>query len=222
MTLPSPSVLVAAPGPVPVGAGPSGPSDVPGAAALLLLTFADLHRQEVAAEEDVHRTLPFFGTALGIVIGALAYAAGRLPRWTDLAGTWAERSFGASLVLLGLAVLEAAFVLVWLSRAIARRTYVRLGPEPELRRRLAELQAYYDSQGVHGPAQDEAALRDLRAALLDSYAATTPVNRALNGRRLAARALAASHLVRSLVWTLLATSIILLADKLGTFPRLPP
>lgn len=206
----------------PLGAGPSGPADVPGSSALLLLLFADFYRQEVTAEEDVHRTLPFFGTALGIVIGALAYAAGRLPRWTDLAGPWAGRSFTASLVLLGLAVLDAAFVLVWLSRAIARRTYVRLGPEPELRRRLAELQAYYDSQGVRGAEQDEAVARDLRAALLDSYAATTPANRVLNGRRLAARALAASHLVRSLVWALLATSIILLADKLGTFPRLGP
>lgn len=214
------------PGPTPSGPTPSGPADLPGATALLLQTFADFYRQEVGAEEDVHRTLPFFGTALGIVIGALAYAAGRLPRWTDLGGLWAApwaaRSFAASLVLLGFAVLEAALVLFWLSRAIARRNYGRLGPEPELRRRLAELQVYYDAQGVRGPAQDQAAGRDLQAALLDSYAATTPANRALNGRRLAARALAASHLVRSLIWALLATSIILLADKLGIFPRLAP
>jgi hypothetical protein len=39
--------------------------------ALLLAIFADLYRQEIAAEEDVHRFLPFFGTAPGIVIGAL-------------------------------------------------------------------------------------------------------------------------------------------------------
>jgi hypothetical protein len=28
--------------------------------ALMLTTFADLYRQGIGAEEDVHRTLPFF------------------------------------------------------------------------------------------------------------------------------------------------------------------
>ena len=41
----------------------------PDTTALLLTAFADLYRQEVTAAEDVHRTLPFFGTALGIVVG---------------------------------------------------------------------------------------------------------------------------------------------------------
>jgi len=49
--------------------------DTPEAATLLLATFAELYRHEVGAEEDVHRTLPFFGTALVIVVTALAYAA---------------------------------------------------------------------------------------------------------------------------------------------------
>lgn len=35
----------------------------PEVTALMLSTFSDLYRQEVGAEEDVHRTLPFFGTA---------------------------------------------------------------------------------------------------------------------------------------------------------------
>ncbi len=44
-------------------------SDTPETATLLLATFAELYRHEVGAQEDVHRTLPFFGTALGIVAG---------------------------------------------------------------------------------------------------------------------------------------------------------
>lgn len=75
--------------------------------ALLLATFADLYRQEVGAEEDVHRTLPFFGTALGIVIGALAYAAGRLPRLSDLKTDRALIAFVVATMLLGLAILKA-------------------------------------------------------------------------------------------------------------------
>jgi hypothetical protein len=66
---------------------PTAPDATPETTLLLLATFADLYRQEVSAEEDVHRTLPFFGTALGIVIGALAYAAGRLPKWPDVMAT---------------------------------------------------------------------------------------------------------------------------------------
>jgi len=49
--------------------------------------FADLYRQEIAAEEDVHRTLPFFATALRIIIGAtrvisVAGKPGFLPKVT--------------------------------------------------------------------------------------------------------------------------------------------
>jgi hypothetical protein len=47
---------------------------------VLLGMFQDFYRQEVSAEEDVHRTLPFFATALGLIIAALNYAASQLPR----------------------------------------------------------------------------------------------------------------------------------------------
>jgi hypothetical protein len=40
-------------------------------AGILLSMFQDIYRQEVGAEEDVHRTLPFFATALGLIIAAL-------------------------------------------------------------------------------------------------------------------------------------------------------
>ncbi len=117
------------------------PSPTPETTAFLLATFADLYRQEVGAEEDVHRALPFFGTALGIVIGALAYAAGRLPRWLDLTTERGLIAFITADALLGLAVFEAGCVLVWISLAIARRNYQRIGPETQLRARVAELQA---------------------------------------------------------------------------------
>ena len=185
-------------------------------------TFADLYRQEVGAEEDVHRTLPFFGTALGIVIGTLAYAAGRLPKWGDLAtdrGMWA---FVAASALLGLAIIEAGCVLVFVSRAIARRDYRRIGPETALRTRLSELQAYYDGQGTIGDDQDGELVKDMRQVLLDSYTTITPINRALNQRRYRFRALASSHLVRSLIWALGATTVIFVTDKLGYLPKVAP
>jgi len=187
--------------------------------AQLLATFAEFYRQEVGAEEDIHRALPFFGTALGIVVGALAYVAWRLPKWPD---SMAERGAVASIaagVLIGLAIFEAGCVLVWLSRAIARRDYQRIGPETALRTRFAELQAYYDTQGIVGQQQDRELVKDMRQVLLDSYTAVTPVNRSINQRRYRFRALASSHLVRSLIWALGATSVIFIADKLGYLPK---
>ena len=202
--------------------GPPTSAAAPETTTLLLATFADLYRQEVGAEEDVHRTLPFFGTALGIVIGALAYAAGRLPKWPDLPVHRGLIAFIVADALLGLAIFEAACVLVWVSLAIARRNYRRIGPETALRARLAELQTYYDQQGITGEQQDKELLKDIRQMLLDSYSAATPANRDLNQRRYKYRARASSHLVRSLIWALGATSVILIADKLDYFPRMLP
>jgi hypothetical protein len=196
------------------------PSETTG---FLLGIFADLYRQEVAAEEDVHRTLPFFGTALGIVIGALAYAAGRLPKWSDLmCNIYGQTAFGVSAALLVLAIVEAVFVLFFVSRAIARRDYQRIGPETALRARMTELEAYYEGQGLAGDVQDSEMVKDMRQTLLESYAEVTPMNRSLNQRRYRFRALASSHLVRSLIWALVATSVMFLSDKLGYLPKATP
>ena len=177
---------------------PAASTESPEDAALLLATFAELYRQEIGAEEDVHRALPFFGTALGIVVGALAYAAGRLPRWLDVASPEGRAAFWLAGGLLGLAVLEAGCVLLFLSRAMARRNYRRIGPVAVLRAETA--------QGG-----------DMQRALLDSYAEIVPFNRELNQRRQKFRALASSHLIRSLIWALGATTLIFVADKLGYF-----
>ncbi len=188
----------------------------------MLSTFADLYRQEIGAEEDVHRTLPFFGTALGLVIGALAYAAGRLPRWIDLTTGSAKMAFVAASVLLILAIVGAASVLVFIWRAIARRKYLRIGPETELRTRMSQLQAYYQGQGTANDGQDTELVKDMQQVLLDSYTAVTPDNRRLNERRYKLRSLAASCLVCSLICALGATTIIIATDKLGYLPKVLP
>lgn len=198
------------------------PSPTAETTTLLLATFADLYRQEVGAEEDVHRTLPFFGTALGIVIGALAYAAGRLPKWPSLTTRDEQIAFSAAAAFLGLAIIEAGCVLVWVSRAIARRDYKRIGPETEIRNRLTDLHAFYEGQGINGDRRDRELAQDIRQTLLDSYTAATPANRVLNQMRYKFRARASSHLVRSLIWALVATSVIFLADKVGFLPKVTP
>ena len=108
---------------------------------------------------------------------------------------------------------------MWVSRAIARRDYQRIGPETELRARVAALDAYYDEQGISGDQRDKELATDVRQALVDSYTVTTPANRDLNQIRYKFRARASSHLVRNLIWALTAASIIFLCDKLGYLPK---
>jgi hypothetical protein len=117
---------------------------------------------------------------------------------------------------------RAVFVLFFVSRAIARRDYQRIGPETALRARMTELEAYYEGQGIAGDVQDSEMVKDMRQTLLESYAEVTPVNRSLNQRRYRFRALASSHLVRSLIWALVATSVMFLSDKLGYLPKATP
>ena len=129
-------------------------------------------------------------------------------------------SFITANVLIGLAVLEAGCVLVWISLAIARRDYQRIGPEADIRARVTELRAYYDRGGIRGEQQDRELLKDTGQMLLDSYTATTPANRVINQRRYELRARAASHLIRSLIWALGATTVIFVAEKLRYLPKL--
>lgn len=201
-------------------------SDTPETTALLLATFADSYRQEIAAEEDIHRTLPFFGTALGIVVGALAYAAGRLPKWPDITQHEGLTAFWVANGFLALAILDATGAMIYLARAIERRNYQRIGPEPALHARTADLLASYDATADTMAASDHQRDRWLVSAvqqiLLKSYTEVTPHNRDLNRLRYRFRALASFHLLRSLLWVLGMTTIILVADKLSYFPKVAP
>ncbi len=201
---------------------PPSQSDTPETEALLLATFAELYRHEVGAQEDVHRSLPFFGTALGIVVTALAYTAGRLPRWPDIAASEGRAFFCLAGVFLGLAVLAALCVLILLAMATKRRDYERIGPEPALRSRVAELRALHNDPALSEGERDQRTTSDLRQVLLDSYAAATPLNRDLNRYRHGLRAKASVLLVISLNLVLAATIITFVVDKLGYFPKATP
>ena len=203
---------------------PLGPqvSDTPETAVLLLATFSELYRHEVGAEEDVFRTLPFFGTALGIVVTALAYAASRLPRWPDIATSEGGTFFCFASVFLGLAVLTALCVLILLAMATKRRDYERIGPEPLLQARFAELRALHNDPALSGSERDQRITNDIRQALLDSYMTATPLNREMNQHRHKLRANASVFLVISLNLVLAATIITVVTDKLGYFPKVTP
>ena len=192
--------------------------DLPQTTEFMLATLAELYTAEVAAEEDVHRTLPFFATALGIVIGALGYAAGLMPPLPALENGRGVLAFGASALCLGMATADAGRVLYWLLRAVARRDHARIGPEDALCDRMAAARAEHEAGGTPPHLMDATLLDDMRQYLLDDYRAITPANRAINRSRHLFRANASTHLVRSLGWALAATIVIVLANKLAYLP----
>lgn len=200
----------------------SSPVPMPQTTALLLNTLAELHRQETGAEEDVYRTLPFFGTALGFVVAALAYAGGRLPRWPELASSKAVIASAIAGSLLGLAAIQAICVVVLLFRAVTRRPYQRIGPEQPLCDRVTELRAYYDALNTTADCRDREVAGDFQQALIESYTKVTPINRAFNARRYKLRSWAAINLLGSLMFALLATIVIFGADKMGYLPKVAP
>lgn len=194
----------------------------PETATLLLTTFSELYRHEVNAEEDVHRTLPFFGTALGIVVTALAYTAGHLPRWPDITTPEGQLAFCIASAFLCLTFLTALCVLILLAMAVERRDYERIRPVAALQSRLVELRALHRDSALPGGERDQRIADDLRQTLLDSYAIAIPLNRDLNRYRYKLRANASVLLVLSLNWVLVATIIMFVVDKLGYFPKVAP
>ena len=205
-------------------------------AAMLLATFQDAYRQEISAEEDVHRTLPFFATALGLVIAAVNYALGQLPGWDVLVKS-CPRGRGILLnhhmlaciwpVLLATACLVVSAVLgigvlADLAAATRRRGYKRIGREPDQITRAQALRDYHAALGVQGAALDDAVHLDLREQLLEDLAEAVTFNRDLTLRRYAFRARAVAFLLASLLSALVATIFVLIASKTGLLLRTAP
>ncbi len=202
--------------------------------ALLLGMFQDFYRQDVAAEEDVHRTLPFFATALGLIVAALNYVAGQLPPlspvvkacWPQpstapLANACAWPAIAAALLLAAEAVL-AVCVLWQLAAATRKRRYQRVGPETSQLRRAQDLQAYHVSMGLEADALDVAVAADLKQRLLADFAKVTAANRRVTQERYAGRARAVSFLLWSLLFGILATMFVVASAKLDLLPKAAP
>jgi hypothetical protein len=203
------------------------------AGSTLLTLFQDFYRQEVAAEEDVHRSLPFFGTALGLFITALTYVAAQLPDWATVlnacsadhhtfswdvitcARAW---SAGVASVFLLVSALEVVSVLWSLRLATTPRGYDRVGPEREYIIRAHELRDYHAALGLTNEAHDSAVNLDIRDQLLQDFTTVLPHNRGISIKRYNFRARAFRHLLWGLFLALLATIIILITAKVGLLP----
>jgi hypothetical protein len=218
--------------PPPLGTTPDATPLGNGTAAALLAMFQDFYRQEVAAEEDVHRTLPFFATALGVIVAFLSYVASQLPDWATVLKTCAadHKTFDRSVIpcawhveLAGLLILISTMttigVLLFLALATRRRGYERVGPEDAHLDRARALTVYYIGRDLEPGIQDKTVLADFREQLVQDFATALPYNRNLTLRRYEFRARAVAYLLWSLFTALLATIIIVATAKFGLLAK---
>jgi hypothetical protein len=196
-------------------------------ASVLLTILQDFYRQELGAEEDVFRTLPFFATALGLIVASLNYSAGQLPSWSAMrksCGVSDLSHVGWQIVpcawSVGLAFLCLFFVLVLstavlfhLALATQVRDYMRVGPEKDLVAVTRQLHAYRFGAGLTGDKLDAAVGNDVRAGLLDPIATAVEANRATSARRYRYRARAVVCLLWSLFFALLGTTLLSISTK---------
>lgn len=191
---------------------------------LVLEVIQDSYRREVAAEEDVFRTLPFFATALSFLMVAVTFAARQLPGhgafWDVCGRVRGWRSFGcaalvglADLFLFGALVL-GVLVLIPLHRAIRLRDYRRVGPEDAViamaRGLSAASAASKDDGGAGAPTdRDVGVAAALRERLMDATAAAVMHNRDINAARYKGRSAALDLLIWSLILALAGTIFVL-------------
>jgi hypothetical protein len=196
-------------------------------AGILLSMFQDFYKQELGAEEDVHRTLPFFATVLGLIIAALNYAASQLPPWaavTKTCGASETMDWGwftcrwpiiTAEAFLAIAICFSMGVLWFLAAATRREDYKRVGPEKVQLARARELQSFHSNLGLVGPELDSAVVADLREQLLEDYADVISKNRDHTLQRYRLRARAVSFLLWSLFAATAATILMMVTAKFG-------
>ena len=158
----------------------------------IFFLLIDIYRQELGAEEDVHRTLPFFATALGLIVASLNYSATQLPSWGAImkscsrpgpppTSEWHIVPCAWSVALAGLFLLFvvglSGAVLWYLALATRKRDYKRIGPERLILGRARELHNYHASAGLRGDGLDTAVIIDIQAQLLDTFSEVVPINR---------------------------------------------
>jgi hypothetical protein len=222
---------------VPLGSPHSAPSreDEPPAlgektTSAIFALLQDFYRQEVGAEEDIHRTLPFFATALGLIVASLNYSATQLPSrrailtacargappildWTVVPCAWSALLAGVCLLfVVGL----SGTVLWYLGLATRKRDYLRAGPEQMILERARELHSFHAGTGVDGDRLDMAVMIDIRAQLLETFAEVVPANREVSSLRYRYRARAVLCLLWSLFFALLATILVIVTVKFSS------
>jgi hypothetical protein len=157
---------------------------------------AEMYKREVDADEAVIRSLPFFATALGLVISAIGIFFSKLTiiRF-DVWGVLVDVMCVAIIIFMYITI-------IFLYLTVKPRAFAFLPSEVILRRGLIDLKEYYQSASNTGIISmtadeiDKAAIRDFREEIMiDTYANASAIVRGSNVIRVKARAVALKYLI---------------------------
>jgi hypothetical protein len=167
--------------------------------------LADSYRSENDREENVARSLPFFGTSLAVLAALLGIVRSSLPVLS-----WSIFAISTYMILISL-LTSLLFVLCYLWLAVKRRSFEFLSTGDELYNHYESLQKYYESTQMLGDNKEDAAVRDVRVGLIEEsiindlrillikeYSKVSTINHANNLARAEARAKAFQSLVVTL------------------------
>ena len=165
---------------------------------------AEGYRQQLADEENVPRSLPFFAASLAVLVAILGAIRDSIPvpEWAAYpAVIWGV------LILFALTLL---MVIIFLGLAVWGRKFRYIMNEAEIAAYAAGLLSYYElDPNLTEAGRKTAALKDLRVLLTRQYGEAAMYNRALNFRRAGARATAFEALIFALFLAFMLIAIIL-------------
>lgn len=165
--------------------------------------FAEAFKREFDQEENVARTLPFFATALGTILGSVGLLRSVMdPGKEGVSSSVVGTSMVAALVACCLVIAA-----LWLATR-QQRTRIPAG-ERDMLRYAVELTAYNASDGQ--PDADLRTLHEVRTIHLGQLASATEAIRRSNQRRSSYRFVALSFLSLGLMSILLALGAMFLS-----------
>lgn len=175
----------------------------------------DGYRQQIADEENVMRSLPFFATALAVIIAGLAAVKNLIPAFSMHhifpIVVWSV------FVLLGLCLVTS---MVFLFVAVRRRRFEYVMNEVALHNYAAQLREFYDAdRNLTNAQREEAVLEDIRTEVYRQTREAANHNRHINFLRAAARAQALWFLLVAIFLALVLVAIILADTKIDGVPR---
>ncbi len=171
------------------------PTDEPPALAHIERMLADAYRREIEQEENIWRSLPFFGATLALQLTALFQVVDRLPPF----GTWTGR---AALLLLAVSAGCSLAALSFLAASIYPARFDYLAKEAALLDYATELMRD-EADPAQAAGDPFSAVVTLKTTLARQYAVATDHNRQINKRRERRRSIAGLATIAAVLSTFL-------------------
>ncbi len=171
-------------------------------------SYAEGYRQQIADEENVPRSLPFFATAFAVLVAIIAASKDLIP---DPSLDYYPIIVWVLILLLTICLLAS---MIYLLIALWPRDFKYVMSELDLHNYVVELRKYYAFDADLSEEDRAAAiLEDLRDELSKQYRIGAANNRAINFGRASKRATALCLLVIALILAFVMIAVILGNEK---------